>query len=531
MLIDGRPVEEIIMAMLELVKSTHDGYQQLIVVGACILILLIISKKDRTRLCFPVVLIAILLFIPQLYVYVYEATSYKRFFWLLPDGILVAYVSILLISKIKFPWAKAVTAGIISLLLVITGQSIYSDDVGYYYTTVNIQQVNASTKELVDNIIALDAEPTCLFPSATSVLTRVYNADIIQAYGRNTYGYNGPIDPILEKVYNNLNSDSPDTDFVFSVAKSKGIKFVVTYSFSIIDEQICAEYGYSLCRNVANYNIYYNPNPFDEDREWFITQYGQNYGKSTLYTIEDGDGNLVIVDGGYAWNKDVLEAVLRDHNYHVSAWIITTLSDAHNGAVYELLMEYGDLLTVDNIYIQKYSDEMLDIVYSHQMMWEIAELENAKNFVDYIDSLDNVTYVCAGEEYNILGLKMHIYHVWDDAVEAIGCYEAFNSSLVFSLGGKEESILFMSYVTQQIEYDVLEEIGEQKFNYIVVNAHGEWTFDYWWYEMMCPQALFIDEESNRLENGGNAYSFFTYFTEKGYNTYTFATVPNRITIR
>ena len=210
MLIDGRSIEEIFAAMLEVVKSTHDGYQQLIIVGACILILLFISKKDRTRMCIPVLLIAILLFIPQLYVYLYEATSYKRFFWLLPDGILVAYVSVLLISKIRITWIKAITAAAISLLLIITGQSIYSAEVGCYQKSDNIQQVDASTKELVDNIIALDAEPTCIFPVGTSIMTRVYNENIIQAYGRNAVGFNGPIDPVLVKASSYLDSVNPD---------------------------------------------------------------------------------------------------------------------------------------------------------------------------------------------------------------------------------------------------------------------------------------------------------------------------------
>lgn len=531
MLIEGRTIEEILEAMLEVVRSTHNGYQQIVTVGICLLILLIISKKDQTRLCFPISLIAILLFVPQLYVYLYEATSYKRFFWLLPDAILVCYVSILLISRIKRTWLKVIISCSVCLLLIISGHSIYSEEAGFYVKTANLQKVDASTKELVDMIIALDAEPTCIFPSSVSVMTRVYNADIIQGYGRNTYGYNGPIDPVLMKVCNYLNSTEPDADYVFSTAKSKAIKFVVTYDNSYIDNQICEKYGYSLCSNVAGYNIYYNPNPYAENKEWYITQYGQNSGKCTLYTIEDSEGNLIIIDSGYIWNIDTIKTILRDHNFHVSAWIITTLSDAHSGAFFELLKEYGDVLSIDNIYIQPYSDEMINTIYSHQTDWEIAELENSASLVNLIDSLDNVIYVQAGEDYNVLGLKMHVYHIWDDAVEEIGSLEASNSSMVFSVEGNEDSMLFMSYVTLPIESDVIDQIGDTQFDYIVANDHGEWTFDYWWFEMMRPQALFIDAESDRLNFGGYAYQFFTYFSEKGYNTYTFATVPNRITIR
>lgn len=531
MLIDGRTIEEIFAAMLEVVKSTHNGYQQLIIVGTCILILLLISKKDRTRMCIPVLLIAILLFIPQLYVYLYEATSYKRFFWLLPDGILVAYVSVLLISKIRITWIKAITATAISLLLIITGQSIYSAEVGCYQKSDNIQQVDASTKELVDNIIALDAEPTCIFPVGTSIMTRVYNENIIQAYGRNAVGFNGPIDPVLVKASSYLDSVNPDTDYVFSVAKSKGIKFVVAYNYTLFDEQIYSEYGYSLCRNVANYNIYYNPSPKSEEKEWYITQYGPDWGKCTLYTIEDNEGNLVIIDGGYEGNSYLIETILREHNFHVSAWIITTLSSAHSGAVYRILTDWGDQIEIDSIFIQNYSEEMLKTVLDHHMDWEESELENVESLVSLIDSFDNVNYVEAGKDYNILGMNMHIYHVWNEEVESLGNRESSNSSMVFSVEGNEDSMLFMSYVTLPIENEIIVAVGENNFDYISVNDHGEWAFDYWWFELMNPSGFFIDNESEKLYSQGNAYPFFTYFSEKGYNTYTFETVPNRITIK
>lgn len=531
MLIDGRTIEEIFAAMLEVVKSTHDGYQQLIIVGACILVLLFISKKDRTRICLPALLIAILLFIPQLYVCLYEATSYKRFFWLLPDGILVAYVSVLIISRIRITWIKAITAAAISLLLIVTGQSIYSAEVGYYQKADNVQQVDASTKELVDNIIALDAEPTCIFPVGTSIMTRVYNGNIIQAYGRNTVGYNGPIDPVLAKVSSNLNSTTPDTDYVFSVAKSKGIKFVVAYNYTSFDEQIYSKYGYSLCRNVANYNIYYNPSPKSEEKEWYITQYGPDWGKCTLYTIEDNEGNLVIIDGGYEGNSYLIETILREHNFHVSAWIITTLSSAHSGAAYIILKDCCDQITVDSIYLQEYTNEMLDEIYTNQNEWEEAELENAENLVNLLDSFDNVTYVNAGDNYDVLGLDMHIYHTWDEAVEVIGEREASNSSLVFSIEGNEDAMLFLSYVTLPIESDIITEIGDKSFDYISVNDHGEWVFDYWWFESKNPVAFFVDERTGPFETENNSYPFFSYFTEKGYNTYTFTTVPNRIIIK
>jgi hypothetical protein len=450
---------------------------------------------------------------------------------LLPDAILACYVGVLLISRIKETWIKAIAACLVCFIIIFSGHSIYSEDSQIFVETANLQKVDASTKEVVDMIIALDSEPTCFFPASTSIMTRVYNADIIQGYGRNAYGFIGPIDPVLAKVCSNLDAAEPNAEYVFSTAKSKGIKFVVTYDSSYIDNQISEKYGYDLCRNVAGYNVYYNPNPYGDTSEWYITQYGPDWSKCTLYTIEDNKGNLVIIDGGYAGNAELIKTIIRDHNNHISAWVITNLSSPHAGAVYEIIHEYGNQIAIDSIYIQDYTEEMMDIVYNNQMEWEEGDLEKAEDLIDLIKTSDNVTYVNAGDEYDVIGLKLHIYHVWDSYVEAIGNREASNSSMVFSIEGAENSMLFMSYVTLPIESDVIDQIGDAQFDYITVNDHGEWTFDYWWFEMMKPTALFIDEDSEKLNVNGFAYPFYSYFSEKGYNIYTFATVPNRITIR
>lgn len=42
-----------------------------------------------------------------------------------------------------------------------------------------------------------------------------------------------------------------------------------------------------------------------------------------FYTIVDNTGRLVIVDGGFEGNADAVRNVIKQHNNHVTAWIIT----------------------------------------------------------------------------------------------------------------------------------------------------------------------------------------------------------------
>ena len=92
-------------------------------------------------------------------------------------------------------------------------------------------------------------------------------------------------------------------------------------------------------------------------------------------------------------------------------------------------------------------------------------------------------------------------------------------------------MLFTSYTTRAIQDDVFEAIGEDQFDYISVNDHGEWVYDFGWYDSRNPVGLFIDDDVSQLQPGGRACEFYSYARELGYNIYTFETVPNRIVIR
>ena len=531
MMIDGRSLTDIMIEILSNVKEIEGGYSRIIVLFLCIGVISFINRKDIGKVCVPIVLSMVLLFTPHLYVYLYQTTSYKRFFWILPDAIIVSYTFILIISRLKKNIVKCLISFVLIVSMVLTGTNIYSEAAGFYRQSENIEQIDQSIVDLSEAIMNIDDEPTCVIPWQAVQMIRVADANVIQVAGRNYFGYMGQIDPLIDRLVTNVSSPYPDSEFVFSLAYSRRIKVVVTMSSSEIDESISSRYGYEKVSQVGDYILFYNPNPGPTANEWYVTQYGPNWGQNYFYTIEDSQGNLIIIDGGHYGNTSLLQRIISDHNDHVSAWIFTTLNIHHIGAAYNILSKYGDLITVDCILIQPYSEYMINTIYSHQADWEIYRLEVAEDFVNLISQMDNVSYVGENQDYEVLGLNVHIYHVWDESVDSIGTREVSNSSLVFSIAGDENSMLFTSYTTAQIENDIFDAIGDEQFDYITVNDHGERVFDYWWYESRHPIGIFIDEDVDQLYLDGRAQPFYSYICDMGYNVYTFETVPNRIVIR
>lgn len=529
--INGKEFVEIINEMISLFQEYEGGFVRIITLVVCVIVIAVLNHKDTGKVCVPVALCIVMLFAPHLYVYLYQDTSYKRFLWILPEAILFSYTIILLVSSVQKNVIKLAIVTIVPIVLFFTGTSIYSSEAGLFRTSDNLMQIDQTIVDLSNAIVSIDANPTCVIPYQAIEMIRVAEPNIIQVAGRNYYGYMGHADPLVTNLVSSVSSERPDSDFIFSLASSRRIKFVVTMAFTEIDYDISSQYGYEDLGVVGDYRLFYNPEPSPRIIEWYVTQYGKNWGQNYFYTLEDSDGNLVIIDGGCIVNAEILESIIRDHDYHISVWIITSLKNNHIGSAYEIIGDNSDIVTIDQIYIQQWSDNMLDEIYDHQLEWETQSLEIADDFVELINQYDNVVYLNEDENYDILGLNLHIYHTWDESVELIGNREASNSSMVFSISGIENSILFTSDTTGAIQNSIFESIGDDQFSYISVNDYGEWVYDYEWYTSRNPIGVFIDNESNQIHPGGRANAFYSYAVEMGYNVYTFETVPNRITIR
>lgn len=84
---------------------------------------------------------------------------------------------------------------------------------------------------------------------------------------------------------------------------------------------------------------------------WVVTQYGDQSGKQGMfYTIYNEKKDvLVVVDGGWKDNTELVRSVIHSAGGHVTAWIVKHYHPDHVEALNEILME-PDGIVIDAIY-------------------------------------------------------------------------------------------------------------------------------------------------------------------------------------
>ena len=78
--------------------------------------------------------------------------------------------------------------------------------------------------------------------------------------------------------------------------------------------------------------------------------------QSLSVIIENGEGGLIVVDGGWEENGESLFRELEKRGGHVCAWLITHPHKDHALALASVLKEHGSELTIDGIYYHFFED-------------------------------------------------------------------------------------------------------------------------------------------------------------------------------
>lgn len=66
--------------------------------------------------------------------------------------------------------------------------------------------------------------------------------------------------------------------------------------------------------------------------------------------IENGQGGLIIVDGGWTSNSEYLLNQIKQKGGHVQAWLLTHPDSDHSGALADILYKHNGEITIDGIY-------------------------------------------------------------------------------------------------------------------------------------------------------------------------------------
>jgi beta-lactamase superfamily II metal-dependent hydrolase len=67
--------------------------------------------------------------------------------------------------------------------------------------------------------------------------------------------------------------------------------------------------------------------------------------------IENGQGGLIVVDGGWRENADYVLQQIKARGGHVQAWLLTHPDSDHVGALADILLYHKDEITIDGIYL------------------------------------------------------------------------------------------------------------------------------------------------------------------------------------
>ena len=265
-----------------------------------------------------------------------------------------------------------------------------------------------------------------------------------------------------------------------------------------------------------------------KDNTYTITQYGDYDGQQHMfYTIEDSDRNLIIIDGGWDYEADVVREVIAQHNNHVCAWIITHPHPDHTGAFNVIAADLGDIV-IDDVYTVDMDFDRYEETAQWYDVYEACEI-----YRSLIEKMDNVHIVNENDRFCCLELEFYVIHAWDDKVNHMPDHLCNNGSMCFIVSGSEDKMLFLADSQLEVEDDILDRHKDElDVDYIQLGHHGNWGPTTKFYDNINPKAVFFD--SSRFifeEEGYDAPILKAYFEDRGVETYTFLTQPNSIEFR
>lgn len=273
------------------------------------------------------------------------------------------------------------------------------------------------------------------------------------------------------------------------------------------------------------------------ERGWKITQYNTTTGAQAMfYTIENKDGDLAIVDGGYNCDGDISQVldVIKKHGNHVTTWILTHPHHDHIGA-FNGLYPYADKIgiKIDRIYATDANrDRIVEMARDNT-----DDVETYDDFEKAIEHSANVKYVHSGDRIKILnGLSAEVYHAWDHEVDETDCNPCNNGSIMFKVFGHKDSMLFCADTEQPIEkYIIARYKNKLKADYVQCGHHGSTGLSTDFYDLVgATKGAFFDGPDSLYVKGNNGYTGYVlmdYFQKKGVPIYKYSTAPNSITLK
>ena len=556
-------------------------------------IYLMMKKRNQyKKIILPSIFLYVLVLNPVLYKFVFSSIVYWRLFWMIPNSfIIILAIGEILRKSNKISERIVICIGVISLVFLL-GHSVF--DGAKRGDEINRYRLSQETVDVGSIMIEYDETPKCIVPASLISSIRLYSGNIEPMYGRNAQGYiNRASDEVLV-MYNVMESENPDYDYVLTRAKHWGYNFVVNTQNKPIDETLLCYYGYELLKSIDGYNIYYNKNINDEPLEgyrwlyndvgWWledssgncikqsvkevygvyyyfnkygyaiesvdsetaknisegdmiVTQFGDdNYDKpSMFYTIDNQKGDFIIIDGG---NNDEYDKVLKQIQLYggtVDAWILTHPHEDHIGAFNEIYNNHINEVKVNKIYAIDIDSDYYHEVYNE---WDNIDcFDDFEKIIQLNGLKDNnkLEYVKDGDVYMDGVIPFKVLNTFTNKSYDISTGSLPNAaSMVLKLYGNKESMLFLGDIEQESANSILSKYGsELEATYIQTAHHGQ-NLDAAFYNHFEPRAVMVDAPNWLRQKDDSTHTSFEnieYFNERKIPIYTYDTAPNVILVK
>ena len=236
---------------------------------ASVLYLLIACPSFRQKLLLPIIVLVIVVVNPVLYSLVYGNNNlpfvasyglrYWRFFWLLPQGILIAIAAIDLIRRFSNPLFRCLGLAVATALIMLVGQNLYTKEKEFIPVT-SAYRMKPLVEEASRIIMADNPHPICLFDGGLSAHIRLYSGDIRQVWGRSGTWSVIP-DAEAAEAYRQLREKPRNWAYVFDFAEQRGVTHIgYTRKDSEDQDELLAmaqQHGYTVLHTIGRTIIFH----------------------------------------------------------------------------------------------------------------------------------------------------------------------------------------------------------------------------------------------------------------------------------
>ncbi len=426
---------------------------------------------------------------------------YWRMFWLLPVTIMIAYMFTCGIGTLKGHWKKGLTLALVIAAIVVTGNGIYQE--GVFQKAPNPHKLNQDVLVVCDAIRA-DAQANgiedkgAIVSAELSVGIRQYDASIRMPYGRNAIR-GEKTSRLGRKIYQTLGEGKLDAQAIAFYAYEGNYPYFVYYADEDMRMSIEAS-GYTMVADVGNYYVYRLTDDIMKDSDWLVTQYGHVDGNQQIfYTLQDHDGHLVVVDGGWVDHADEVKNVIWKLGDHVNAWLLTHPHEDHIGAFCEIYENPGSM-KIDQVYTVEMA--------SPELCMENASWDSVDMYRRFL-SLDvkDLQYVHSGDTLTIGNGTIDILSAYEDKIDEISNDLLNDGSMMFRVNGEREKMLFCADVGKSVSDFLLDKYKDQlKSDYIQMGHHGNGGLKADFYQMVHPKIAFFDAPDYLMEDPEGKYT-------------------------